>query len=212
MTKEPHTLPPKPTTKLGGILLEKANPAATPAPAKMSLLAQLAARGKLVEVPGLGPMYLRLIGVGDYIQVSADVDREMRAQSVELNVSTIDRFELARAARTLAIVARSADDHAEAFGSLDEWRSLDNDQLAAAWKVYSDLRDEMDPLNAPLTDEDRHGLTRVIMKRDREALARFGTDRIVKFMIEVGLDGLKALAQGKPFTVVDGGTEPVGEA
>lgn len=179
-------------TKLGSIL--KQDPIARYAPGalaaaqdarKTTLGNRLAEgrRGEDVAIPGLGPVRLELLGARASQEVEAAVYRNMLALGIDLGAMTLDRFELERAVVTLAEAAREPADRSLPFGTLAEWQRVDPVTIITAWDTYLDVKDRLDPLDTPLTDDERDQIERAIQKKDRTLLRSFGVAKLSLFML-----------------------------
>lgn len=142
--------------------------------------------GEDVDLPGLGPAFIELIGAREMTTIEAAVVRDMAELGLEQTTLTITQYELARATRTLAIAVRDRDDHSQPFGTLDEWGGLDPDRVGACWSVYGDVRERLDPLAHPLTEEEAMVIDRALKKKDATLLRSFGVAKLCAWLVTTG--------------------------
>ena len=142
------------TTKLGQKLAGQAQPA--PAKSPLGAMLERGRRGDLRDIPGLGPVWLQLIGSETVDDIEEAVTKRMKERGFEaeslLHALT---FDANRARHTLAPAARDPQDHSKPFGSLEEWHALDPDTVAAAWEAFGDVRLALSPLDVETTKEQR---------------------------------------------------------
>ncbi len=139
-------------------------------------------RGEDVNLPVLGPARVEILGAVETQEVESSVYKAMAAHEIEQNVITVDRFELERAYRTLARSVRDPEDKSKVFGTVDEWGALDNDVIVAAWQVYGDVRERLDPLSTPLTADERVMIEIAVKKKDAVLLRTFGTVKLCAWL------------------------------
>ena len=179
------------TSKLANI---KANggkaPSATPV-----TVSRLAARlGSMVRgldriIPGLGLAHVRLLGLDEVEAIEEQVFRVMRDRDIELSVVTAATFEAARAVRSLALAVRDPEDHSRPFGTLAEWAGTDEDPgvgadiIAAAWHVYGDVREQLDPMPGVITDELLAQVAAAVQKKNPTLLRSFGVSMLAHYLV-----------------------------
>lgn len=162
---------------------------ATPAKSPLAVVLERGARGELVQLPGLGPAWIRLLGSDEVEEVEAEVIRAMTARNIPPPIGyaaelTAQPYELRRARCTLARAVRSPApaDREIAFGSLEEWGQIDSDIIVAAWHVYGDVRERLAPLDEPVTDEVRRQITAAWKKKDTMLLRSFGVSALAIYL------------------------------
>lgn len=166
-----------PPTKLGQKLGAAASKAAAPEPTPLARMIAGGRRGEEVELRFLGAARIEIIGASDFLEVEAEVHREMRDREIERSVATSAVWELERARRTLARAVRDPADRGRPFGTVEEWGQLDPDVLAEAWHVYGDVRERLDPV-AALTDDDLLQFELALKKKDAALWRAFGIAKL----------------------------------
>lgn len=137
-------------------------------------------RGEDVDLPGLGRARIELVGETSRQEIEAAVYRAMRSRDLELTLITAERYEAERAVRTLAAGVRDPADHAQPFGAVEEWGALHTDVINAAWQVYGDVRERLDPLSemAVLAEVDRVAIEAAVKKKAPDLLRSFGVAKL----------------------------------
>lgn len=161
-----------------------ATPTAPPAPerrTKLGLVAGDISREK-VEIPRLGAAWIVLAGHADVQRIESETMTEMRRLGIDLNALTALTYEAERAVRTLAVAVRDPDDATVAFGTLTEWQALDIDIINAAWQVYGDVRERLNPLEIPLTEAERAMMAAAIAKKNSMLLRNFGIAKLALYL------------------------------
>lgn len=91
------------------------------------------------------------------------------------------------AVRHLALAVRDPADTAKPLASLEEWRDCDDDQIAALWQRYQDLREEIDPLaNLEQLTEAEFAAIRLAAKKkppEVDLLTSYGSRKLAAFVI-----------------------------
>jgi hypothetical protein len=163
-----------PTTPLGKIAANGKLVPAQPPPDTKSKLAQVIGgrRGEDATLPVIGPVWMELLGSAKSTEIAAAADREIAELGfTDGSAGAAIRFEAARALRTLAAGVRDPADHGKAFGTLDEWRDLVDDQLLnACWQAYGEMQERLDPLERPLTEEEFGAIEAAVKKKGRSRL------------------------------------------
>lgn len=140
-------------------------------------------RGEDVEIQGLGPVRIELLGMRETQEVESDTYQSMKHHGLEIDGVTAERYELERATRALARAVRDPADRTRAFGTLAEWEQLDNTLINAAWLAYGDVRERLDPLSVPATEAERTAIELAVKKNDAILLRSFGVVRLAGFML-----------------------------
>lgn len=180
--------------KLGGILTGEAaaavarNKAAQEAAAdrKLTEIAN-ARRGETVDVSGLGRIRFEPVGARAYQEIERDTHKVMTERGLALDYTTSTTYELERAVRTLAIVARDPDDHARPFGSLEEWERVDPDRILLAWSSYGDVRERLDPAADGLTAAEAIEIEIAVKKKELRVLRSFGLRKLSAWLCTTGV-------------------------
>jgi hypothetical protein len=176
-----------PTTPLGKIAANGKLVPAQPPPDTKSKLAQVIGgrRGEDATLPVIGPVWMELLGSAKSTEIAAAADREIAELGfTDGSAGAAIRFEAARALRTLAAGVRDPADHGKAFGTLDEWRDLVDDQLLnACWQAYGEMQERLDPLERPLTEEEFGAIEAAVKKKDGAVLRSFGIARLCAWLV-----------------------------
>jgi hypothetical protein len=173
-------------TKLGNQIQRTAATAKAETQTPLGKYHALGERGAYAEIPKLGRVYVQLIGHATTNEIEAETWAEMerlRLPAVSVNVLTFDEE---KAVRTLAAAIRDPDDatHAAPFGTVEEWRSIDRDLIAASVTAYNDVRVRLSPLDDDeLTDADRIEIIAAIQKKNRMALRLCGVAKLSRFLL-----------------------------
>lgn len=143
-----------------------------------------AQRGRDVEIPGLGRAFCQLVGQREAERVDLEVLELLREHDLALDVLTANRAESAKAVRTLAVAMRDPDDHAQPFGSLEEWQDLDEHLINAAWHTYGDVNELLDPMTADhVAPEHVVQIRDAVAKKDLTLLRSFGVHTLSSYLL-----------------------------
>jgi len=163
---------------------------AVSAPPSSRLAAVLATRrrGDFIEIPGVGRVWLELATAGDYLEIQSATRRAMAAAAIPDELAYLQAWELERAVLTLERTIREPEEgrHATRVGSRDEWAALDIDTLNAAWNLYGDVRERLDPMSIELAPEDQLAIELAIKKKDGALLRSFGATRLSAWLATSG--------------------------
>lgn len=158
-----------------------------PKPTKLASLKVLSGRGEMVEIPLLGPAWIQLVPHRDRNEIEGEVYLELAALKLETNgMQHRLAFDASLAVRTLARAVRDPDDptHKTPFGTLEQWRELDEDIITAAWTVYADTRYRLNPLdNIEITDQDLAGITLALQKKSAMLLRSYGVAKLSRYLL-----------------------------
>lgn len=176
-------------TRLGSKIAGGVSQSAPASPVSAPIKHVLAAgrRGEEVTIPVLGRMWIELPGARQWQEIEAAIRREMRRLEIgdltsgDITVAAAHQAELAM--RVLAVAARDPDDHAKPFGTLEEWGELDNDLISIAWHAWGDVRDRLDPVSMPLTDEDMIAIGVAVKKKDGPSLRTYGVAKLSRWLV-----------------------------
>jgi hypothetical protein len=140
-------------------------------------------RGETIDLPVLGPAWVRVLGADEAQDVEAEVVQAMDAKKIAFSDGTVITFEAERAKRTLARAVRTTDDHGAMFGTRDEWGRVDTDTLSACWQIYGDVRERLAPLDGPaLSDSDRALIHAAWSKKNTTLLRSFGVAVLATYL------------------------------
>lgn len=187
-------------SRLRKTLAGAAQPVQTSAPAPMRRVLAGGRRGEEVVLPVLGRVWIELPGARAWQEMEAAVRREMRRLEVgELGIETAAQYEAERALRVLAMSVRDADHHDVAFGSLEDWGELaDNDVIIPAWHAFEDVRERLDPVTTELSAEDAIAIGVAVKKNDPSLLRAFGVVKLSAWLASMGSLLLSAATPSSP--------------
>lgn len=181
-------------TKLGSRNAGAASPQAAPAsplgPSPLARRRQIVGgrRGAPREIAGLGPTYIELPGSVRF----AELESEAHKRAAELAGDGADpmryavAYETQLAIRVLAEAVRDPDDKAIPYGTLGEWGELDNDLLNAAWHTFGDVREELDPIERPITPDEMIAIGVAVKKKDPRLLRTYGVAKLSLWLASMG--------------------------
>jgi hypothetical protein len=134
---------------------------------------------------------MRLVGRDDAFAIKSEARASFaRARLLDergrVVVEAADDWNCEIAARHLAIAVRDPSDESKPLAALEVWRQYDDDQIAALWTQYRDLRDRLDPLgddSAPLTAHDILTMREAVKKKEWAVLMSFGSPKLASFAL-----------------------------
>lgn len=185
------------TTKLnerkisGGIpaaaLGSSAPPPAAPAPAaprtKLSALRAQVARGEHAELPGIGRVFVQLVGSAKRGEIEGAVLTHMEKIGVPFLPIHAFSYDQDRKRRTLAEAVRDPDDPSQPFGTYEDWCKEDDDIIYAAGLVYQDVQARLDPIGVGELDADTESLLLdAFKKKDWSRLQSFGVALLARWL------------------------------
>jgi hypothetical protein len=171
-------------------LAKRAAGAAASAPAARSpaaVVLERGPRGELLDVPGLGPVWFRLLGIAFWEDLELGVARMLKGEGLGLAEITAETIELYKTRRIVAAAARDPADHDQPFGTLEEWGDLDGDLVHAAMAAFGDLRERLTPLDVVLTEDQRTFILAAVKKKDRALLRSFAHGTLVSWLLTTEL-------------------------
>lgn len=100
----------------------------------------------------------------------------------------LDEWNTEIAVRYLAVAVRDPNDESKPLAETEDWRDLDDDQIAAVWRKYQDHEDRLDPMNpsVALTEEDRANIERLAKKGEASLLMPYGSLRLATYLTTSG--------------------------
>lgn len=137
---------------------------------------------------------MRLLGRGESSDVTFAARKHFQDRGVELTPSAMatpgvmDEWNCEVAVRHLAIAVRDPADVSRPLASLEEWRQCDDDQIAALWQEYQDLRERLDPLAAlgELPEAEFTAIAQAVKKKDADLLRSYGCSKLAAYAITTG--------------------------
>lgn len=180
-----HNSMPEPTTRLAKITAAKAAEAKTEAveESKLAKWSKLGKRGDYATIEGIGRVWIQLAPHSDTNAVESETWAEMSALNlppIGINALTYDSE---KAVRTLARSVRDPDNHAERFGSVEDWHDLDDDMISVAFQAYHDVRTRLHPSIVELTEEEIREIRDAISKKNAILLRTFGVAKLSLYLL-----------------------------
>lgn len=138
-----------------------------------------------------GRVWIELVGGRQWQEIEAAVAAELRRLergeigSGDIAIAAAAEAELAM--RVLAASFRDPDDHAVAFGTLEDWGSYcDNDLISLAWHAYGDVKERLDPVDTDLSEEDMIAIGVAVKKKDGPLLRSYGAVKLSRWLASTG--------------------------
>lgn len=142
------------------------------------------ARGELVPIVPYGEVWMQVLGSTAMEDIEAATFHAMTAKNlppIDLHVGT---YNLHRFRRILAAAVRDPANHAEPFGTLEEWGDEPDEVLALAVAGYKDVKQRLDPVNDVELTEDQAGeLMEAFKKKDFQQLRSFGSVTLATWLL-----------------------------
>lgn len=127
---------------------------------------------------------MRLLSRLENQTVDIETRAYLEAKSYALTVGSSLEYNAELATRSLAIACREFDDVSVPLASVDEWRANVDDQLIGyLWERYGDLRDQLDPIEAGLTEAEAAEIIDAIKKKDATLLRSYGLANLVRCLV-----------------------------
>ena len=162
---------------------QEAPGAAESVPTKLAAHRGQVARGEYVELPGLGRVYMRLLGRTATTAIEAavfDTLPKLGIPATQIHAFTYDQE---RKVRTLAAAARDPEDHTQPFGTLNDWLEEDDDIIFAAGLVLDDVKARLDPVGAGEIDEQTEAeLLDAFKKKETGRLMLYGVATLARWL------------------------------
>lgn len=115
-------------------------------------------------------------------EIEGAVHARMRALGLELSRTTELNYESERAVRVLAEIVLDPVSKLP-IGTSAEWASLDVDTISAAWQAAGDVREQYDPIDTPLTQEEMELITDAVKKNSPALLRLCGVRRLSLYLL-----------------------------
>jgi len=164
--------------------LGKAQAAQAPAESAFALALSGALPYREIEIPRLGiRCRLQLLGHADGQAIEAELWRVMRERELPYNSATLYNWEAERAVLVVSRAAREVAPPHAPIGTLAEWERVPTDIIADVFRTYCDMREELDPVDTPLTAEEWKGIEEAIAKKNSRSLRSYGTRLLSGFML-----------------------------
>ncbi len=127
-------------------------------------------------------------------EIEAAVWERMRFLKLDLNPTTEQHYELARARRFAAYAVVDRNTH-EPIGTVDDWGLIDDDIIGAFWSTYGDLREALDPAETPLTVGEMVAIVETIKKKHGRLLRFIGVRKLAAFLLSMDDQQVASLSQ-----------------
>lgn len=152
-------------------------------PTKLAAHRGQVARGEYVELPGLGRVYMRLLGRVTTTAIEVAVFDSLAKEglpAIQIHAFTYDQE---RKMRTLAAAARDPDDHSQPFGTLQDWQEEDDDIIFHAGVILDDVKARLDPVgHGPIDDQVEAELFDAFKKKEIGRLMLFGVATLARWL------------------------------
>lgn len=143
-----------------------------------------------LEIPRIGPAQIRLLRRHEQEEVDVAVAvwaAELATEhgiSVELlSASGLLPLASRTTLETMSRAVRDPENPDNAFGPLDEWNRLDDQQLGACEQAYVDLRAQLDPFAVEIPAAELTLITEAAKKKDVNRLFNCGAAKLVAYAI-----------------------------
>jgi hypothetical protein len=172
---------------------DRTSPAAPAAPSEPGTrLGRILAGGapdelRPYEVRGLGRVVLRLLRRREEEEVDLAVARWLADRAREIGgadvVSAVGMPVTKRTCHeTLCRAVRDPDDPTVAFGSFEDWGEIDDEILGVLWVHYTDLRAELDPVAAEVTEAEAAAILDALAKKNWSLVSSFGSVKLTAWL------------------------------
>lgn len=150
-------------------------------------------RGERVILPVLGEVWIQLAGSDKLTEITSAVHAKMRELQLDPVPLNGEDFGAERTKHILAWSVRCADNHAEPFGTIEQWGTVDADVMMAAGQAYMDVRARLDPLaNPALTDDECREILYAIEKKNAQLLMSYGVAKLSLFLLTTAAQPLSS--------------------
>jgi hypothetical protein len=134
---------------------------------------------------------MRLLSRREIFAVTAETRRELIDGGFPVDAAALtslgahEQWMYELAARVLAISVRDPKNVELALAPLDDWRGLDDDQIAALWQQYQDHEALIDPLGAKveLDEVEVAAILAASKKKDAATLMSFGSQKLATYLL-----------------------------
>jgi hypothetical protein len=158
-----------------------------PAPAPASLLARAREtfqRGEHVTLPVLGAAWIELASEVTVDEIESQVFEAMAALKLPPTGINVLTYDSRRTALTLAWAVRNPDNHAEHYGTSEDWLALDIDMILSCGLIYADVRERLNPVGiSALTEEAMLEIRLAIEKKNPMYLRSFGVAMLSLYLL-----------------------------
>lgn len=144
------------------------------------------ARGELVDMPMLGPVWIELPGEHVVDEIEGAVFKAMSDLGMPLTPVNALTYGSRRTALTLAWAVRHPDQakREERAGTEAEWCAIDIDMLSAMSAVYTDTRERLSPLSSmALSQEQLDAIRQGIEKKNPMLLQSVGVVALSSYLL-----------------------------
>lgn len=139
---------------------------------------------KPIVIPGLDmPAALLLVGSERLLDLEGESLRAMERRGIPRDVMNEPKFELDLAIRVLAEAVVESEENLTAVGSASDWGRVAPEAIVALWLEYAALREEHDPADVALTDDDVRQIRDAIVKKNGMLLRYFGPRRLASYLL-----------------------------
>ena len=139
-------------------------------------------RGELVTMPMLGRVWVELAGEMVVDEIEGAVYAAMDALKIPATALNGATYESRRAALTLAWAVRDPDSREVRAGTTDQWLAMDLEMIAACSAVYTDVRERLNPLSFPLSEDEFTQIRLAHEKKNPVLLRTFGVVSLSSYL------------------------------
>lgn len=167
----------------------KAAGAAKDPPSLLSRMRLDTPRGELVAMPMLGQVWVELAGEMVTDEIEGATFKAMRDLGLDAIALNGESYGGRRLALTLQWAVREPDQgrrHVNA-GTTEEWLAMDLELLAACGRVYTDVRERLNPLSTPISADELERIRHYHEKKNTRGLRSFGVDSLASYIASMGV-------------------------
>lgn len=169
-------------TLLGAKLAQRSAAPAAQADTMLSRARASTPRGELVTMPMLGQVWIELAGEVVVDEIEGAVFAAMKALDIHPTALNGQTYDNRRAVLTLAWAVRDPSNHDVKAGTPEQWGALDLEMLSACSAVYTDVRERLNPLSFPISDEEFRQIRLAHEKKNPVMLRTFGVVSLSNYL------------------------------
>lgn len=139
-------------------------------------------RGELVTMPMLGHVWVELAGEEVVDEIEGAVYEAMNKLKIPATAINGATYESRRAALTLAWAVRDPDSREIRAGTTEQWLKMDIDMIAGCIAVYTDVRERLNPMAFPLSDDEFEQIRLAHEKKNSAMLRTFGVVSLSSYL------------------------------
>jgi hypothetical protein len=136
---------------------------------------------------------MRLVSRREMSTIKSETREYLKSEGFPVDATAVtalgafDEYQYELGVRTLQVAVRDPRREQLALGKIEDWRELDDDQIAAVYERYKDLAARLDPLgsNVELSAGEVASLIDAAKKKDGDLLTSFGSRKLASFTISL---------------------------